>query len=199
MSSLKYAALSLVLLVIAGGASAQDVVRVDPSKTTYGERNPGAPSELSVFAFIIGKWQGTAKARLPNGTVAADIPVSWIGRYVLDGTAIADEARSLYPDGRPGLGISLRQYDARQKTWIIEFLNVSESFLRKQVNGHSGRVEVDGSDVRVVGTEGPTRSREHYYAVDHDHWTYRIDISTDGGRTWDEGQVEMSFHREERP
>jgi hypothetical protein len=35
--------------------------------------------------------------------------VSWIGRYILEGTAIADELHSAYPDGRPFLGISFRQ------------------------------------------------------------------------------------------
>jgi hypothetical protein len=175
---------------------ALDVTQLDPSRTTHGEKNSSAPKELDVFSFLIGKWQGTGKARLPDGTVAQFGGVSWIGRYILDGTAIADEVHAAYPDGRPALGVTLRQYDAARKTWIVEFLNVSESFLRKQVNGHSGSVEVNGSDVRVVG-DGPTRSREHYHVVDQDNWTYRMDLSTDGGRSWNEGQVEMTFRRSE--
>jgi hypothetical protein len=193
MSGLKYAA-AAVLAILAGVQ--MEAQQMDPSKTIYGERNPQAAPELTAFAFLIGKWQGTGKARLPDGTVAQFGGITWIGRYVLDGTAIADEGHAAYPDGRPGLGITLRQYDAARKTWIVEFLNVSESFLRKQVNGHSGSVEVDGRDVRVV-TDGPTRSREHYHVVDRDNWTYRMDLSTDGGRSWSEGQVEMTFRRSE--
>ena len=169
---------------------------MDPSRTTYGERNPSAPKELGAFAFLVGKWQGTGTTSLPDGTVAEFGGVSWIGRYVLDGTAIADELHAAYPDGRPFLGISLRQYDASRKTWIVEHLNVSESFLRKQVNGGSGSVEVDRGDVIVV-TEGPTASREHYHVVDQGNWVYRMDVSTDGGRTWNEGQIEMTFRRSE--
>lgn len=169
---------------------------MDPSKTIYGERHPSAPKELAAFAFLIGKWEGTGKARLPDGTVAELDGISWIGRYILDGTAIADEAHGAYPDGRPALGITLRQYDTSRKTWLIEFLNVSEGFLRKQVNGSFGSVEVDGADVRVLGV-GPMMSREHYHVVDRDHWSYRMDLSTDGGGTWNEAQVEMSFHRSE--
>jgi hypothetical protein len=56
-------------------------------------------------------------------------------------------------------------YDASRKTWIVEHLNVSESFLRKQVNGGSGSVEADGGVVSVVT---PT-SREHYRVVDRDN------------------------------
>ena len=171
------------------------MTQVDPSKTVYGERNSSAPKELDVFSFLIGKWQGMGQARLPDGTIA-QFDVSWIGRYILNGTAIADEGHAPYPDGRPGLGVTFRQYDAARKTWIVEFLNVSESFLRKQVNGGSGSVEVEGRVVRVV-TEGPTRSREHYHVVDRDNWVYRMDLSIDGGHSWDEGLVEMTFRRAE--
>ena len=194
MSNLKCAALSVALLLVACDVRAQDVPQVDPSKTTYGEKNSSAPKELDVFSFLIGKWQGTGKTRLPDGKVVEFGGVSWIGRYILDGTAIADEGHAAYPDGKPGLGVTFRQYDAARKTWIVEHLNVSESFLRKQVHGGSGSVEVDGRVVRVV-TEGSTRSREHYIVVDQDNWTYRMDLSTDGGRSWNEGQVEMTFRR----
>ena len=196
MSDLKYVVLGATVLMMTWGGRPVEVMQVDPSKTTYGDRNPSAPKELEAFSFLIGKWQGTGRVRLADGTVAEFGGVSWIGRYVLDGTAIADEGHAAYPDGRPALGISLRQYDVSRNTWIVEFLNVSESFLRKQVNGGSGSVEVDGADVRVV-TEGPTATREHYHVVDQDHWVYRLDLSTDGGRTWTEGQVEMSFRRSE--
>jgi hypothetical protein len=196
MPKMKYAVLSAVVLMMTWGGRAVEVTQADRSKTIYGERNPSAPKELGAFSFLIGKWQGMGNTRLPDGKVAEFSGVFWIGRYILDGTAIADELHAAYPDGRPFLGISLRQYDATRKTWIVEHLNVSDSFLRKQVNGGSGSVEVDGRDVRVV-TAGPTPSREHYHVVDQDNWVYRMDLSTDGGRSWDEGQVEMTFRRVE--
>jgi len=170
---------------------------MDPSKTTYGEKNPGAPNELAAFSFLVGKWQGTGRTRLPDGKVAEFSGVSWIGRYVLDGTAIADEAHGAYPDGRPFLGISLRQYDAGRKAWIVEFLNVSESFLRKQVNAGSGSVEVKGRNVTVVSESPGMSVREHYLVADQDNFVFRLDVSTDGGRSWNEGQMEMSFRRAE--
>jgi Protein of unknown function (DUF1579) len=197
MSSLKYAALSAVVLLIACEVRALEVLQVDPSKTTYGERNPGAPNELAVFSFLVGKWQGTGKTRLPDGKVAEFSGVSWIGRYILDGTAIADELHAAYPDGRPFLGISLRQYDASRKTWIVEHLNVSDSFLRKQVNAGSGSVTVNGRNVAVSSESPGTSVREHYLVADQDNFVYRLDVSTDGGRSWNEGQIEMSFRRSE--
>jgi hypothetical protein len=197
MPHMKYAVLGAAVLMIACGVGAMELTQTDPSKTTYGERNPSAPKELGVFSFLIGKWQGTGKTRLPDGKVAEFSGVSWIGRYILDGTAIADEGHAAYPDGRPFLGISLRQYDASRKTWTVEFLNVSDSFLRKQVNGGSGSVEVDGRNV-TVSSELPGASvREHYLVADHDNFVYRMDVSTDGGRSWNEGQIEMTFRRSE--
>jgi hypothetical protein len=162
--------------------------------TTYGERNLSSPKQLVAFSFLVGKWQGMGKAKLEGGKFA-ESPVSWIGRYILDGTAIADELHSSNPDGSPYLGISLRQYDVKGKTWIIEYLNVSGSFLRRQVNARFGSVMVAGQNVTVISGGPDSMVREHCRVVDHDNWVYRMDASTDGGRTWNEGQVEMTFQR----
>ena len=175
------------------------MAQVDPKEiTSYAERNPDAPNELDAFSFLIGKWQGKGRARLGDGKFA-EFDVSWIGRYILDGTAIADELHSLAPDGSPYLGISLRQYDAKRKTWIIEYLNVSSSFLRRQVNADSGSVTIDGPIVTVsCGAARFDEPGKHYSA---------LLIATIGSTAstppamediiWNEGQVEMAFHRSE--
>ena len=197
MRNTRYIALGAVVLILTCEIRTVRAMQMDVSKTTYGERNPGSPNELEAFAFLVGKWQGTGRTRLPDGKVAEFGGVTWIGRYILEGTAIADEAHGAYPDGRPFLGISLRQYDASRKTWIVEFLNVSESFLRKQVNRGSGSVEVDGQNVTVNSGSPGISIREHYLVADHDNFVFRLDVSTDGGRSWNEGQVEMTFRRAE--
>ena len=166
----------------------------DPSKTTYGERSPRAPQELDAFSFLIGKWDGHGTTRLPDGTIA-EFPVTWIGRYILDGMAIADEAHAPAPDGTPYLGISLRHYEPDRKTWIVEFLNVSGSFLRKQVNRDSGSVTMSGRNVTVASESPGLSIREHYRVTDDDNWTYILDVSNDGGKNWNEGQIEMTFRR----
>jgi hypothetical protein len=185
----------VAVLLVTGNASAQELpIVTDPSKTIYGERSPRAPRELDVFAFLIGKWDGRGRTRLPDGKVA-EYPVAWIGRYILDGTAIADEGHGPYPDGRPFLGITFRQYDQSRKTWVIEFLNVSESFLRRQVHHGTGSVAVSGRTVTVTSESPGIVVREHYVVPDADNWVYRVDSSSDGGRSWDEGAIEFTFHR----
>jgi hypothetical protein len=166
----------------------------DPSMTPYGERNSGSPQELSVFSFLIGKWEGKGRTKLENGKFA-EYDVTWIGRYILDGTAIADELHGPNPDGTPYLGISLRQYAADRRTWIIEYLNVSHSFLRKQVNRESGSVSTSRRNVTVTSESPGVVVREHYQVEDDKTFVYRLDVSNDGGKSWNEGQVEMTFRR----
>lgn len=168
----------------------------DSSKTTYGEKSPGAPQELSVFSFLIGKWEGKGKTKLENGKFA-EYDVKWIGRYILEGTVIADELHGPMPDGSSYLGISLRQYDAQRKRWIIEYLNVTHSFLRRQVNTGSGSVCVSGRNVTVSSESPGMVVREHYRVENDNAFVYRLDVSNDGGKTWNEGQIEMTFRRSE--
>src|SRR5882762_136137 len=57
---------------------------------TTGKPNPKAPAALSQFAFLIGQWRFDAKFKSPKGQWQA-FHGTWIGRYILDGYAIADE------------------------------------------------------------------------------------------------------------
>jgi hypothetical protein len=169
----------------------------EPAITTYGERNAQAPSQLRMFSFLVGKWQGAGKTRLANGSYAQFSGVTWIGRYVLNGMAIADEFHASTPDGKSYLGISLRQFDATHKSWIIEYLNVTNSFLRRQVNPLSGSVTLDAGTVVVISGDGPAKFRESYRVTDKGHFTYSADTSRDGGRSWDPTSIQISMVRVE--
>src|SRR5688572_12938478 len=56
-----------------------------PAITTYGDRHEAAPAELDLFSFLIGKWEGSGRTHLADGTIAEYDGLSWIGRYMLDG------------------------------------------------------------------------------------------------------------------
>jgi hypothetical protein len=81
----------------------------------------------------------------------------------------------------------------------LEFLNFNQSFLRKQVNASTGSVTKEGHSVTVaqVGPEGT--AREVYTLIDADHFTYSLDMSPDGGQTWNESTVKMDMTREQQP
>jgi hypothetical protein len=182
--------LSIVVLAL---ATVSHSMANEPSITTYGVRSAQAPSQLDLFSFLVGKWQGGGRTKLADGSYATFDGVTWIGRYVFDGMAIADEFHSLTPDGKPYLGISLRQYDPRQHSWVIEYLNVSNSFLRRQVNPHSGSVSQAAGTIVVTSEEGQTRIRENFHVKDQTHFNYSTDMSHDGGHTWDDALIEMAL------
>lgn len=75
------------------------------STNDYGTLNPKAAPELSRFAFLIGSWKCEAKLLSPDGTWQKFM-AAWLGHYILDGYAIADEyrtfARMRLPNG-PGI------------------------------------------------------------------------------------------------
>jgi hypothetical protein len=168
----------------------------EPAITTYGRINAQAPSQLKLFSFLVGKWSGGGKARLQDGHVV-EFELTWIGRYILDGMAIADEIHGKLPDGTPQLGISLRHFDAKRWSWIIEFLNVSGAFLRRQVSPGSGSLSVDADTIIVISEDAQTRIRENYRVVDQSHFTYTMDTSRDGGNSWEPVSVEMKLARAE--
>jgi hypothetical protein len=166
----------------------------EPAISIHGQRNAQAPGQLDLFSFLVGSWKGTGKARLADGG-EAQFDLTWIGRYILDGMAIADELHSLAPDGSPYLGISIRHFDTRHDAWIIEYLNVSGSFVRRQVNPRSGSVSLDAGAIVITCEDGQTRIRETYRVEDQDHFTYCTDASRDGGRSWDAVLCEMRMTR----
>jgi hypothetical protein len=178
-----------------GIATASHSMAGEPAITTYGVKNAQASSQLDLFSFLIGKWQGGGRTRLADGSYAAFDGVTWIGRYVLNGMAIADEFHSRTPDGRPYLGISLRQFDSRRHAWVIEYLNVSNSFLRRQVNPTSGSVSQDAGAIVVTSEDGQTRIRENFHLTDRTHFSYSTDMSRDGGRTWDAALIDMKLSK----
>jgi|HubBroStandDraft_5_1064220.scaffolds.fasta_scaffold09091_6 hypothetical protein len=184
-------------IVAFGIATASHSLASEPAITTYGIRNAQAPSQLDLFSFLVGKWQGGGKTKLADGSYASFDGVTWIGRYVLNGMAIADEFHALTPEGKPYLGISLRQFDPQRHSWVIEYLNVSNSFLRRQVNPQSGSVRQDAGTIVVTSEDGQTRIREIYRVADQSHFSYSTDMSRDGGRTWDAALIEMTFKKVE--
>jgi hypothetical protein len=185
-------AMCLMTVMLGGIAMAQQA-----AVTVYGDKHESAPEELELFSFLIGKWEGSGRTRLDDGTVAEYDGLTWIGRYVFDGMAIADELHTPQPDGSPGLGITLRYFDPSEDNWIIEFLNLSYSFIRRQVNPRSGSVEQDGSTIIVTSVSAESISREYYHIIGDDNFVYSIDLSSDGGEAWNKGSIEFTMNRVE--
>ena len=183
--------------VAMGLATTGGIVAQEAAVVPYGARNSAAPVELDAFSFLVGKWKGIAKVRLENGDYRED-EVVWIGRYVLDGMAIADEGYFVAPGGALTLGgYTLRFFDPRSRSWTVDFVNVANSFVRRQVNPRSGSVQLDGTSVVVSARDDTAIIREYYQLPSKDRFIYRAELSRDGGKSWDTGSFEMTLARVE--
>ena len=96
---------------------------MDQVDQEFGKPNPNASVALSRFAFLIGRWRCEAKVRSANGEWQT-FEATWLGRFILDGYAIADEYRMTGSSGELiVLGMNLRTYDAIKQIWNIKWLN----------------------------------------------------------------------------
>ena len=118
-----------------------------------------------------------------------------IGRYILDGTAVADEVHGTARDGSHAVALTVRQFDGATKTWGIELLGLPDSRFFRQVHRGTGSVTVSGRNVTVISEGAFGRIREHYLVADDDTWVYRLDESRDGGKSWNEGRTEYTMRR----
>ena len=119
----------------------------------FGKPSPEAPAALSRFAFLIGRWRCEAKVRLANGTWQ-QFQATWIGRYILDGYAIADEYRMTGPAGEViVLGVKFRTYDATKRIWNLKWLNALAGTWTDLGPEELGGVGFDGGSVTYAFKE----------------------------------------------
>src|SRR5215471_11768174 len=96
---------------------------MDPDERDFGALNSNAPVALSRFAFLIGRWRCDASLRSADGEWQS-FRATWLGRFILDGYAIADEYRMTGTSGDLiVLGMNFRAYDAAKQLWNIKWLN----------------------------------------------------------------------------
>src|SRR5688572_28167372 len=118
------------------------------------EPNPKAPAALSRFVFLLGRWRCAATVRSARGEWQM-LTATWIGRWILDGYAIADEYRMTSSSGELlVLGMNLRTYDAARETWNIKWLNALAGTWVDLGPERLGGVQFDGQSI-VYAFEEP--------------------------------------------
>ncbi len=169
-------------------ATQEEFQSMDQDKQEYAKLNPGAPPELSRFAFLIGKWRCDAKLKREDGTWE-NLKATWEGRYILDGFAIADEYRMTTPAGELlVLGINLRAYDSKKKAWNMKWLNALAGTWVDLGPEDLGGVKADGKAITYSMKEPVAAhllTRATYTNISADHFTWRGEKSNDG-KAWEE-------------
>jgi hypothetical protein len=162
--------------------------------------NPDAPGALSRFAFLIGKWRCEARVRLPSGEWQT-FQGTWLGRFILDGYAIADEYRMTDASGKLiVLGVNLRTYEASTRTWSMKWLNALAGTWVDLGPEELGGVTFDGQSIIYAFREpvaDHAYTRATYTNISEQHFTWRGEKSDDG-KAWNEFMVVEVYRIKEK-
>ena len=182
-----------------GAAAPEDNQSMDPVKQEFGKPNPKAPAALSRFAFLIGRWRCEARVSSANGEWQT-LQATWLGRFILDGYAIADEYRMTGSSGELiVLGMNLRTYDATKQIWNIKWLNALAGTWVDLGPEELGGVTFDGQSIIYAFKEpvaAHAYTRASYTNISEKHFTWRGEKSDDG-KTWSEFMVLEAYRSNE--
>jgi hypothetical protein len=128
------------------------------------------------------------------------LQATWLGRFILEGYAIADEYRMTDASGEPiVLGMNLRAYDATSQTWNIKWLNALAGTWVDLGPEELGGVTFDGQSVIYAFKEPMAPhayTRATYTNISEEHFTWQGEKSDDG-KTWSEFMVLEAYRRKE--
>jgi hypothetical protein len=168
---------------------------MDQVEQEFGKPNPSAPSALSRFAFLIGRWRCEAKVR-SDSQEWQTFPATWLGRFILDGYAIADEYRMTGSSGELiVLGMNFRAYDAIKQTWNMKWLNALAGTWVDLGPEDLDGVRFDGQSIIYAFKEpvaAHAYTRATYTNISRTHFTWRGEKSEDG-KTWGEFMVVEAY------
>lgn len=158
--------------------------------------NPDAPGELSRFDFVVGAWRGKASLRRDDGAWE-HLDVSWNGRYILDGYAIADDYRMTTANGDLlVLGVNVRAYDPKSRVWRMKWLNALGGSWVDLGPEELGGVRVDENSITYEMHEPVADhpfTRATYTTVSKDVFTWRGERSHDRS-SWEDFLL-IELHR----
>ena len=172
---------------------------MDQIDQEFGKPNTSAPAALSQFAFLIGRWRCEAKVKSANGEWQA-FRATWLGRFILDGYAIADEYRMTGTSGDLiVLGMNFRAYDAAKQTWNIKWLNALAGTWVDLGPEDLGGVRFDGQSIIYAFKEpvaAHAYTRATYTNISKTHFTWRGEKSDDG-KAWSQFMVVEAYRSEQ--
>jgi BNR/Asp-box repeat protein len=142
--------------------------------------HPSLGAEAHTFDRLVGAWDADCSFHPENGSIShskGEVRFGW----VLDGHALQDTWIG-YP-GRPtderGIGTTLRFFDAKANVWRMVFVAPAFDVVTMLEGGAQGdRVVFGGKD------SNGSSLRWSFNDIQTDSFTWRGEISHDGGKTW---------------
>jgi hypothetical protein len=136
------------------------------------------------FDLLEGRWEIRFQTRRSATEFNPPVAGTWTGRRSHDGLVLEDDFSLVNAgDGSRSLTVTYRVYNRERKTW--EIVGTSAKNGNPWAPGTSWSGGGDRFVVQTYGT-GPDAfiTRIRYYDITADHFLWRADASSDGGKTW---------------
>lgn len=185
---------SIVLMLIAAipvsSVATVSSVSVDDE---FGTLNPKAPPETAQFQFLVGRWDADYTGKRADGTIVKG-RADWRIRFILDGYALQDEWEYMDVDGNVlSHGTMYRTYDTNLGKWTIVEQTTGNLHFNHMTAEKVGDTMVMHEEIET--SNGKLKARRVFYNITQDSFDWRVDISPDGGKTWNEGVATMAVKR----
>jgi hypothetical protein len=137
----------------------------------------GTPAD---YDFLVGTWKFRYQARDPaSGNYSPPTVGEWTGKKPF-GTLFFDEFVRMTPNGANPPIMTYRVFNPTKSDWEVQGVALQRGVWQPGVSWS------DGKD-RFLVQENPERKtlvRIRYYSIEPNHFLWRADGSSDGGKTW---------------
>ncbi|MCB1043432.1 MAG: hypothetical protein KDC35_10855 [Acidobacteria bacterium] len=151
----------------------------------WAQQGPDLPPEAAQLDWFIGEWDLTSKSLRRDGSYTSHKATSTVYR-ALDGYALLDEFRA-YNDQNQVVfrGVSFRTYIPETGKWAIKWVMANEAGMTDLTAEYkNGELVMEGKGSDGMGA---FLERAVYYNISADHYSFKLDRSYDGGKTWIKG------------
>jgi hypothetical protein len=136
----------------------------------------GAPADYDA---LLGFWEFRFQTRAPDGSFNPAFPGHWSFEKKPGGLLIEDRWRSDDPTKPMGSSTyTYRSFSPQRKIWqMLGTTSTGGEFAL-------GLTWSDGANRYAIQHYGPAIMRIRYLAIEDNHFLWRADRTTDGGKTW---------------
>ena len=162
------------------------------------QQPPVREASAGDFDFLEGRWSIVYNNKTPG--FPRNVPGTWVGRREAESRVLYDEFRLMKPDGSTAsLGATYRVFDHERKAWDMRYVNL----INEAPGGPRRRTAAwadltawrEGETVRVDQQGQNRKLRITYYNITADHFSWKADLSTDGGITWSPEHITIEATR----
>jgi len=156
------------------------------------------PASATDFDFLEGKWDVVYNNSQPG--IPPNVPGSWTASKQADGRVLYDEFRLFGQKGETVfLGTTYRVFDEVRRQWDMRYVGLltpgSDGSVRKTAQWSDLTAWREGSTMRVDQQSAGYSLRITYSDIAKDHFRWKADVSTDGGKTWKADQIKIEAKR----